>query len=155
MSVGRRMIMGAAGAFALADINLATSEFTDALAGSKGWVDNYTVTWQTTSVRLHTVLNQIGFPGNIYNEAVSLKIGKQYVFRAYFSAKTGSGTPGVKVTVLDGGGVVSTTTQTTTGQWVSVTFTPDEVGNNFLVSANNPTNTDSTVTITAVQLYRA
>lgn len=154
MSVGRRMIMGAAGAFSLADINLASGEFTDGLAAAKGWVDFNTVTWQTSTVRLHTVLNQISFAGYIKNNDVILRPGTQYTYRAYLSAKTGSGSPTLSVAVFDSGGNIASTTLTTTGQWASVTFTPDEAVNDFFVSAYNATNTDSTVTVSAVQLFK-
>lgn len=136
------------------DVDLASGDFTDANAAAKGWVDYNLLTWQTTSVRMNTALNQISFYGQMQNVDVQLVPGVSYTLRAYLSAKSGGGTPSLAVNVSDSGGLYASDSTSTVGTWAEAVFTPDEALNDLLVRISNGTNTDSSVTCTAVQLYR-
>lgn len=138
------------------DITLDTGDFTDVIAASKGWEDVNTsrVAWNTTNVVLSTQAGFSSANGYLANRQRHLSPNVNYTYRCYLSAKSGTGTPRLSVTVFDVNGSSITAAVSGTVGWITVTFTATTLIHNFYVEATNLSDVNSTLTVTDIQLYR-
>ena len=120
------------------DINLTNGDFTEVIAGNKGWVaeDGNYVNWNTTNVQVST--DDTGTVtdayGTITNTGVTTEAGTNYTFRAFLQDRFGNGFPGIKLTVEDAQGTLVSQQFTTLG-WCEVSFNAREVLTDVSVEA--------------------